>query len=137
VRRDETIDWNGLFYSEEKEWRARLLEHGIEQPPPAQATPQHHDLGGSGDRRTEATDCDFLTEAGRQKAIDDYKRHWTTESSKCSEAALARTANVNPADLSKWKKALLPEESDKTRRIERVLKNNERPTPTARLSPEK
>lgn len=73
---------------------------------------------------------DFTSEAGRNKAIAAYTDHWTTEQQNCSEASLARSAIVDPADLSKWKKGTLPAESDKKSRIERVLRNNEVPTPT-------
>ncbi len=71
----------------------------------------------------------FTSEAGRNKAVLDYTTHWTTKEWICSEASLARSANVDPADLSKWKKALLPAESDKKRRIEKTIRDNERPTP--------
>jgi hypothetical protein len=70
----------------------------------------------------------FTSEAGRNKAVLDYTKHWTTEELICSEASLARSANVDPADLSKWKKALLPAESDKKRRIEKAIRDNQRPT---------
>ena len=66
----------------------------------------------------------FASESARTSALADYVERWT-----CSEAALARTANVDPADLSKWKKALLPAGSDKKARIENALRNDERPTP--------
>jgi hypothetical protein len=65
---------------------------------------------------------EFGSAAGRSAAIFAYTQHWT-----CSEAALARKAIVDPADLSKWKKGGLPAESDKKRRIEAVLRNNEQP----------
>jgi hypothetical protein len=77
---------------------------------------------------------DFSSEEGRNKAVADYIKYWTTERWNCSEASLARSANVNPADLSKWKKGLLPAESDKIRRIEKVLRNNQRPTPAPKKS---
>lgn len=67
---------------------------------------------------------DFASEAARTSALADYIERWN-----CSEAALARTATVDPADLSKWKKALLPAGSDKKARIENALRNDERPTP--------
>jgi hypothetical protein len=74
---------------------------------------------------------DFRSEAGRTKAIGAYVGHWTTDSWICTEASLGRTARVHPADLSKWKRGLLPAGSDKKRRIEEALKNNEPPTPPA------
>jgi hypothetical protein len=75
-----------------------------------------------------ASGFDFATEEGRTKAIRDYTTRWSEDECPCSEACLARTANVNPADLSKWKKARLPPGSDKAARIARVLTNNEPPT---------
>jgi hypothetical protein len=77
-------------------------------------------------------DFDFTSEAGRNKAVADYTKRWTTGQWTCSEASLARTAVVDKADLSKWKKGLLPPESDKKARIETALKNNDPPTPPAR-----
>jgi hypothetical protein len=71
----------------------------------------------------------FNSEAGRNRAVENYTKHWTTEEWTCSEASLARSATVDPADLSKWKKGLLPADSDKVSRIEKALRNNQRPTP--------
>ena len=68
--------------------------------------------------------CDFSSEAGRNDALMSYTVHWT-----CSEASLARTARVDPADLSKWKRGNLPNESDKKNRIESAIEKNERPSP--------
>jgi hypothetical protein len=73
---------------------------------------------------------DFSSEVGRNKAIADYTDHWTTEQRTCSEASLARSATVDPADLSRWKKGHLPADSDKKSRIEKVLRNNQKPTPS-------
>jgi hypothetical protein len=73
---------------------------------------------------------DFASEVERSSAVAAYTKHWT-----CSEAGLARTAKVDPADLCKWKKGDLPATSDKKTRIEKALKANERPTPTARQKP--
>jgi hypothetical protein len=70
---------------------------------------------------------DFTSAVGRGCAVAAYTRHRS-----CSQAALARTANVDPADLSKWKKGSLPSTSDKKTRIERVIKNNDPPTRAAR-----
>jgi hypothetical protein len=66
----------------------------------------------------------FTSEARRIEAVAAYCNAW-----QCSEAALARTAVVHPGDLSKWKKDLLSASSDKSVRIERVLTNQEAPTP--------
>lgn len=66
---------------------------------------------------------DFTSEAGRNRALDLYTNSW-----KCSEASLARTASVDPADLSKWKRDRLPPDSDKKARIERALQENDPPT---------
>jgi hypothetical protein len=67
----------------------------------------------------------------RSVAIARYTNHWT-----CSEAALARAARVDPADLSKWKKGRLPAESDKCARIDRALSENHEPVPAAKRSPD-
>jgi hypothetical protein len=67
--------------------------------------------------------ADFVSTPGRRIALEVY-----TKSHVCSEAALARTAGVHPADLSKWKKGSLPPGSDKKARIERALKNDDAPT---------
>jgi hypothetical protein len=67
----------------------------------------------------------FASEAARTSALADYINRWT-----CSEAALARTATVDPADLSKWKKGSLPAGSEKKTRIENALRNNEAATTT-------
>jgi hypothetical protein len=72
---------------------------------------------------------EFASAPERITAILAYTQHWT-----CSEAALARKAIVDPADLSKWKKGGLPAESDKKRRIEAVLRNNEQPIPAVKKS---
>jgi hypothetical protein len=67
--------------------------------------------------------------AQRRDALTAYTTSW-----QCSEAALARTARVDPADLTKWKKNLLPVESGKKARIEKVLKDNEAPAPSPKRS---
>jgi hypothetical protein len=67
-------------------------------------------------------DPDLTSDGGRRAAVCTYTNHWT-----CSEAALARAAGVDPADLSKWKKGHLPTESDKRARIERALTKNKKP----------
>jgi hypothetical protein len=72
---------------------------------------------------------DFTSEAGRIAAIEAYTHNWIIDHGTCSEASLARTARVDPADLSKWKRGLLPVESDKAARIEAALRNNTAPTP--------
>ncbi len=89
---------------------AQTRESSKQVPPAATPTRQVSDPG------------DFASEAARAKALADYIAHWT-----CSEAALARTAPVNPADLSKWKKGLLPAGSEKKARIEKALRNNDAP----------
>ncbi|MGA2436011.1 MAG: hypothetical protein ABSG25_12060 [Bryobacteraceae bacterium] len=72
---------------------------------------------------------DLASEVARNSAVAAYKKHWV-----CSEAGLARTARVDPADLSKWKKGLLTAASDKRTRIENALKNNDQPTPAPKHS---
>jgi len=66
----------------------------------------------------------FASTAQRIEALAVY-----CQTQGCSEAALARTARVVPADLCKWKKGSLSAGSDKNTRIERVLQNQEAPTP--------
>jgi hypothetical protein len=70
---------------------------------------------------------EFISVAQRKAAIAEYTERWS-----CSEAALARAARVNPADLSKWKKGSLPAKSDKKARIEKALQNDEAPVPSKR-----
>jgi hypothetical protein len=74
-----------------------------------------------------AAGVDFTLEVGRNHAVAAYSKQGT-----CSEAALARAAGVDPADLSKWKKGLLPAGSDKSSRIEKALKDNKAPIPAAK-----
>lgn len=66
----------------------------------------------------------FASEGEPAQALAAYVERWT-----CSEASLARTARVDPSDLSKWKKNRLPPASDKKARIEKALKDNAPPTP--------
>jgi hypothetical protein len=151
VWRDRERDWKNLFYSENREWLAWLLENppknaGDPSEPVrrtlAESVPGQMDLpprahgkpaaDGGADSATASGDgpsLDFTSAAGRSEAIAAYTQHWT-----CSGAALARTARVDRADLSKWKKGLLPAESDKNRRIEAALKNNQQPTPAVKKS---
>ena len=72
---------------------------------------------------------DFTSEEKRNRAMAAYTVAWD-----CSEASLARTATVDPADLSKWKKGSLPGGSDKKARIENALRNNDAPTLLAKRS---
>lgn len=72
---------------------------------------------------------DFISEAARNTAVEAYTSVWA-----CSEASLARTAKVDTADLSKWKKGSLPAKSEKRTRIENALRNNDAPTPVVRRS---
>ena len=71
---------------------------------------------------------DLATEAGRLAAVAKYRKQWSTDSWSCSEASLARTALIDPADLSKWKKGSLPSGSEKATRIEEALIKNKPPT---------
>jgi hypothetical protein len=79
---------------------------------------------------------EFASELERDRAVAAYVERWTTDQQACSEASLARTATVDPADLSKWKKGRLPLESDKKARIEKALRNDDPPTLPARRDPE-
>jgi hypothetical protein len=74
-------------------------------------------------------DLDFTSNEGRSAAVGKYAKHWT-----CSEAALARAAAVDTADLSKWKKGQLPAGSEKRARVERALVNNQKPVLVAKRS---
>ncbi len=77
-----------------------------------------------------SNDTRFPTEAGRKEALADYLAHWSENGyPNCSEASLARAALVHPSDLSKWKQCKLVPDSDKARRIERVIFNNKPPCP--------
>ena len=157
VWRDDSRDWKGLFRAEAGEWGARLLEAPSREmravpasvpsdPPGPQAFSQlperppdkDHFLATEASVSTQAAnsapseECRHsISDSPRIDAIVAYTKSW-----QCSEAALARTARVDPADLSKWKKGLLPVESDKKARIEKALKNNEAPTPAAKRSPD-
>ena len=147
---DDSRDRKGLFRAEVGEWEARLLEAPSREisavrasVPTHQAEPQAFSARAEGlpeEGKLPAAEVsfgpeaassapsdeerDFAAAAQRIDAVAAYTKSWH-----CSEAALARTAKVDPADLSKWKKDLLPAESDKKARIERALQNNEAPTP--------
>jgi hypothetical protein len=155
VWRDDSRDWKGLFRAEAAEWEATLLEARSPEMPaaPASMSTDHPEpqafsqLAASPPDKgnlpatvasvsTEAAssapsdECpDFTSAAQRIDAVAAYTKSW-----QCSAAALARTARVDPGDLSKWKKDLLPVESDKKARIEKTLKSNEAPSPTAKRS---
>jgi hypothetical protein len=103
------------------------IETTTECPPTTSASPElpaNSTAASGGDGG-----LDFASETARTAAIDAYIKHWIKDSGVCTEASLARTARVDPADLSRWKKGLLPAGSDKKQRIEDALRNNERPTP--------
>jgi hypothetical protein len=153
VWRDENTDWKNLFYSETGEWLAWRLENPNERERdpstlrqkipgdidlkqmqvPVPIRPPSDLAAEGGDDSSPATrgdnSFDFDSEAGRNKAIGDYIKYWTTDSYACSEASLARTARVDPADLSKWKKGSWSTGSDKTARIEEALIHSKPPTP--------
>ena len=102
------------------------LAHTASQPPefPEQTPPS----SASGQQVTIDLH-DFGSESGRSNAMAAYTTFWTRPDLSCSEAALGRTAMVDPADLSKWKKGSLPAGSEKKTRIENALRNNKPPTP--------
>ena len=112
--RDDSEDWPRLFKLEMETWLSRL-------PAPSAETPLASAPAAAPDLEPE-TPAQFASEAARKSALADYSKSWT-----CSEAAFARRAKVNPSDLCKWKKGLLPASSGKIERIENVLKNNEPP----------
>lgn len=141
VWRDDSREAKALFRAETREWEARLLEAPGQEMPAAGAAlsmPRAENLPNQGNLPLKvvsaafeivssappADNSPFALEAQRIDALAAY-----TELRQCSEAALARTAKVDPADLSKWKKGLLSAASDKKARIERVLQNNEAPAP--------
>jgi hypothetical protein len=142
VWREDSRESKELFRAETREWEARLLEAPERKTPAERAslsTPPAEDLPNNKGMLLLAVasaapeepnsappegDCAFTLEAQRIDGLAAYTERW-----QCSQAALARTAKVHPADLSKWKKGLLSAASDKKARIERVLKNKEAPTP--------
>jgi len=140
VWREDNREAKELFRAETREWEARLLEAPGQEMPAARAslsTLGTETLLGQGQmpstvasaaseavRSTAPEDGAFTSEPQRIASLAAYTGRW-----QCSEAALARTARVDPADLSKWKKGLLSATSDKKARVERVLKNAEAPTP--------
>jgi hypothetical protein len=74
----------------------------------------------------------FSLKEQRREALANYTGQWA-----CSDATVARTAMVDPADLSKWKRGLLPSKSDKKARIEKVLNNLTPPkSPKPRNNPD-
>jgi hypothetical protein len=136
VWRDKSCrDWDALFRAEAAEWEAKLLEDPpggkpVAQSPIKQPDPQAVCSPGN-ESKPPATPADkgrdFSTAVQRVAALEAYTSGW-----RCSEAALARTARVNPADLSKWKKGSLPAASDKKARIEKALNSREAPTLSVR-----
>jgi hypothetical protein len=92
----------------------------------------------STESHTASSDClDFTSEARRNKAVADYTKRWTTAQWTCSQASLGRVALVHPADLSKWKSGSLPADSEKKKRIEAALRNNQEPTGARKKSADK
>ena len=73
---------------------------------------------------------DFTSEEKRNSAVAAYAATWND----CADAALARTAKVDPSDLIKWKKGSLPTGSEKKARIEKALRNNDAPILLAKRS---
>ena len=121
-------------------WDATLLEAPSREMP---ATPASASIDHPGPKAFSPLGASVSTEAASSAPAEE-RRHFASEAQRidavaahtkswqCSAAALARTARVDPADLSKWKKGLLPVESDKKARIEKALRNNEEPTPPAK-----
>jgi hypothetical protein len=139
IWREDNREARELFRAETRECEARLLESEGEEAPvvsPSPLIPATDVALGMGNEpstaRTapEATsaappdDGAFATGEQRIAALGAYTARF-----QCSEAALARKARVDPADLSKWKKGLLARTSCKKDRIETVLKNQEAPAP--------
>jgi hypothetical protein len=85
-------------------------------------------IGDSSTSATRSDDSpDFSSAVERNNVIAAYTAHWS-----CSEASLARTAKVDPADLTRWKQGSLTGASDKKTRIEIALRTNAAPTPAKR-----
>lgn len=141
VWRDDSREGKELFRAETREWEARLLEAPAQEMPAVRASlsmPRAENLPNQDHLPLKVVSAVFETvssappennspftlEAQRIAALAAYTEFW-----QCSEAALARSAIVHPADLSKWKKGSLSAASDKKARIERVLQNNEAPAP--------
>jgi hypothetical protein len=111
---------------------------GTEPPPTDVKTPTSPEPNGGTAREATIPDSnlppevagfDFSTEASRKQAIANYTTCWTRADWSCPEAALARTAVVDPGDLCKWKKGFpTADRSDKAKRIEDALTNNSSPT---------
>lgn len=140
VWREDSRESKELFRAETRAWEARLLEAPEREtlgaraslPTAPAANPNKANLPSakasaapeSASLVPPKDDFELASEAQRIDAVAAYTECW-----KCSESALARTAKVHPADLSRWKKGSLSPASDKNARIERVLKNKEAPTP--------
>jgi hypothetical protein len=140
VWREDSREAKELFRAETREWEARLLEAPGQKMPAVRAslsTPRDESLPNQGNLPLKVVRAVFETvssappeanspftlPAQRIGALAAYTEVW-----QCSEAALARSANIHPADLSKWKKGSLSGASDKKARIERALQDNQAPT---------
>ena len=113
VNRSDASNINLSSQPQQKERGGNVLPSAVASTAPEEASAAPPEDDGA-----------FASKAHRIDALATY-----TKLLQCSEAALARTAKVDPADLSKWKKGSLSAASDKKARIERVLKNQEAPTP--------
>lgn len=113
-------DINSAVSQEVSEVRPAAPKQGFFQP----VKPSTHFSAKAGFIPTEGAAIDLATELGRRDALAAYRERWT-----CSEASVARAATVDPADMSRWKKGLLPDASDKKKRIEATLKENKTPIP--------
>ncbi len=118
VYRDASRNWDDLFRAESSQWEARLLETSRDE------SPANPDPVASPESSVELTNSgiELATPAQRSEAVAEYTRRW-----KVSEASLARAANVDRADLSKWKSGSLSAGSDKKARIEKALLTNAEP----------
>jgi len=123
-----------IFRAELRRWTAALLDSVADRPvQPAKAADDRlpTQLVGSpaDDAPAERDEGRFAEQPQRMSALEAYIKE-----RQCSEAALARAANVDPADLSKWKTGQLPKGSDKKARIERALRTNVPPVRDRRKS---
>lgn len=98
----------------------RPIEPEVDASGAEPATPIEEPAGSA--KRWPDPSPDFASGQGRNDAVLGYTASWG-----CPEASLARTARVDAADLSKWKKDRLPAGPGKRERIENALRNNDSP----------
>jgi hypothetical protein len=141
TRVDCDIRRNGIWKAAilpKSHWERRFGRPADPERPKAPVEPHQTTAAKQTDHATGAAietrgAFEFESSQGCTDALAAYLKCWTTKDWVCSEASLARTAKVDPADLSKWKKGQLPADSDKKARIERAIRNNDPATPPPRI----